>query len=256
MMKKRRPVLLGGLAAAVLGVSLAAWQLPAGASGSPSKPPAAKNCTQPAPKDIKGIQAAKRAGYAKARSDKDGLSEAQLKAKAEANGGKATGGKATGGQAVEERVGPAGGPKNGCKPDGRAIDVKALARELKISVARLEAGLLAAKQAGGGGPAAVKAFAKATGVSAKVAKSVIAKVFGDEEHQDQGRAEAAKAIAKALGVTVAAAEKALERLNQAGGIQPDSALFKSVAHDLGVTPKQLNDALLAWKLGGDKGSKG
>jgi hypothetical protein len=253
MMTKRRPLLLGGLAAAVLGASLAAWQVPAGASGGPAKPPAAKNCVKPAPKDVKGIEAAKRADYAaRVRPNKDGLTEAALKAKKAAEG--AIHDKAGLGKTVEEKVGPAGGPKkDGCKPDG-GIDLKALAREFKIPVARLEAGLVAAKRAGGGGEASVKAFAKAAGVSQKVAKAVIGKVFGDAEHQDRSRGEAAAAIAKSLGVSPAAAAKALERLNQAGGIEPDSALFKSVAHDLGVTPKQLNAALLAWKLG--EGSKG
>jgi hypothetical protein len=254
MMTKRRPVLLGGLAAVVLGVSLTAWQAPAGAAGGGhSKPPAAKACVKPAPKDVKGIEADKRAGSAKARSPKDELTAAQLKAKIAAN--PPVKDKAGRNVVIEEKVGPAGGPrKNGCRSDGGSIDLKALAREFRIPVARLEAGLIAAKRTGGGGEAAVRAFAKAAGVSLKVAKAVIGTVFGEEEHKDHSRAEMAKAIAKALGVSVAAAEKALERLNQAGGIEPDSALFKSVAHDLGVTPKQLNEALRAWKRA--EGSKG
>jgi hypothetical protein len=237
--KRGRAALFAALAAATLGASLTASQLPAGASGGNTKP-TAPACSHPAPKDVKAAQKAKGA-------TPGGAAEAKLKERklqAELAGGKPPkGGKpAEGGKPdVDKR----------CKDDHKGIDLKALSEKFDIPVDRLEAGLVAAKRAGGGA-ASVDAFAQAAGVSKQKAAAVVAAVFGDEENQDEARKQAAKVLAAALGVSPAAMEKALERLNQADGIEPGSALFRSVAHDLGVTPQRLQEALVAFK----QGSKG
>lgn len=232
MLNRHRRVLAGGLAAATLTVSLAAWQLPAGASGAkPGEKPGTKPvaCSQPAPKDAGAAQDAKRAEYAgtkEARLKDDALKAAKAK------------GKKPDTPDQDER----------CKDDRRTVDVKALSKKFGIPADQLEAGLLAAKRAGGG-QASVDAFAQAAGVSKETAALVVRVVFGDAKDEADGRAELAKAVAARLGVSAAAVEQALERLNSAGGIDPDSALFASVARALGVSPQRLQDALVASKQG-------
>lgn len=226
MVTRHRRVLAGGLAAATITIILAAGQLPAGASGpKPGEKPGGKPpaCSEPAPKDVEAARAAKRAANTGAEQSKEGRSESQTGKKP-------------------------GVPDQGCRDDRGRIDVKALSKKFGIPVDRLEAGLTAAKRAGGG-TASVDAFAQAAGVSKERAAQVVRLVFGDTQDEARGRAELAKAVAATLGVSAAAVEKALERLNAAGGIDPDSALFASVARALGVSPQRFLDALVAYKQG-------
>ena len=125
-------------------------------------------------------------------------------------------------------------------------DFPALAASAGISVSRLQAGLLAAKRAGGGTPRGVAAFAAAAGVSNATAQRIIAAVFGNSIDRSMTGPTATTALARQLGVSTSAARRAMhqiEALNGNHGVNPDSAAFATVAHGLGVSPARLLAAL-------------
>jgi hypothetical protein len=124
--------------------------------------------------------------------------------------------------------------------------LSSLASSAGITVSQLEAGLAAAKQAGGDTTSAVVGFARATGVSSATAQRVIRSVFGAHVDRSPTAASATAALAAALGVSTTAAHSALEQLATVGrtqGIDPASAAFAAIAHRLGVSSQRLAAAL-------------
>jgi hypothetical protein len=125
-------------------------------------------------------------------------------------------------------------------------DPSALASSAGVTQSQLEAGLVAAKQAGGNGPSAVAGFARATGVSPATAQRVVDSLFGPRIDRSLTGASAVNVLATRLGVSTAAARGALEQigaLSRAQGVDPASAGFAAIAHRLGVSPTRLAAAL-------------
>jgi hypothetical protein len=152
-------------------------------------------------------------------------------------------------------IGSAGhGPKSTTAPAATAPASKApglpglsaLASSAGLTESQLEAGLAAAKQAGGNGTSAVAGFARATGVSSATARRVVSSIFGSHIDRSTTGPSAAAALARALGVSTAAAHSALEQLgtlSRAHGVDPASPAFAAIAHHLGVSPTRLAAAL-------------
>jgi hypothetical protein len=120
----------------------------------------------------------------------------------------------------------------------------ALAASAGISVSRLEAGLVAAKRAGGNTAASIAAFAASTGVSHATAQRVVSALFGTQviKHSLTGPPAAARALATRLGVSTSATGRALKQiagLSSKNRVDPASSAFAAIAHDLGVSPAQL-----------------
>jgi hypothetical protein len=138
-------------------------------------------------------------------------------------------------------------------PDPRLaapIDLSALASSAGISVGRLNAGLVAAKQAGGNSTAAVAAFAASAGVSSPTAQKIVSIVFGSRVDRSLTGQSAAAALGTQLGITTTAAQSALAQLRslgREGGLDPTSPAFASIARGLGVSPTRLATALPAVK---------
>ena len=130
-----------------------------------------------------------------------------------------------------------------------------LAAKEGISPAKLQAGLIAAKRAGGNTTAGIAAFAAAAGVSQATAQRIVLAVFGTTvsgTKADQGatgQAAFTAALASHLGVSTSAAQRALDQLQALGrgGVDPSSPAFAAIARDLGVSPAQLAAALDAAK---------
>jgi hypothetical protein len=119
-----------------------------------------------------------------------------------------------------------------------------------ISVSRLQAGLVAAKQAGGNNPAGIAAFAAAAGVSNATAHRIVTTVFGSAGMQPLTGPASAAVLASHLGVSRAAAQRALQQvvaLDGKDGVDPASAAFARIAHGLGVSPARLAAGLDAVK---------
>jgi hypothetical protein len=130
--------------------------------------------------------------------------------------------------------------------DQTSAEFAALAASAGISETRLQQGLAAAKQAGGNDPAGVAAFASAAGVSAATAQRVVTTVFEASQNRDLTGGSAAAALAKNLGISTPAAQSAFQRiiaLNGKDGVDPHSAGFAAIAHDLRVSPERLAAAL-------------
>ena len=124
--------------------------------------------------------------------------------------------------------------------------LSALAASAHITESQLQAGLEAAKQAGGNTLSGVAAFARTTGVSTATAQRIVSSVFSPQVNSGLTSAAAATALATQLGVSTAATQSALEQLGtlaRAQGIDPNSAAFAAIAHRLGVTPTRLAAAL-------------
>jgi hypothetical protein len=146
-----------------------------------------------------------------------------------------------------------------CKPTvGHPVPAKsavpsqlaALAAAAGISPDRLQAGLTAAKRAGGNTPAGIAAFATSAGVPQATAQRIVQAVFGTAaDHGTTGQAAFAAALASRLGVSTSAAQRALNQLGALGrgGVDPASPAFAAIARDLGVRPAQLAAALDAAK---------
>jgi hypothetical protein len=123
-------------------------------------------------------------------------------------------------------------------------ELPALAASAGISVSRLQAGLVAAKQAGGNSAAGIAAFAASAGVADPTAKRIVYAVFGTDNSLT-GPAAAA-ALASRLGVSHSAAQHGLQQigaLSREDGVDPTSTAFAAIAHDLGVSPTQLAAAM-------------
>jgi len=128
----------------------------------------------------------------------------------------------------------------------------ALAASAGISVSRLQAGLMAAKQAGGNTAASIAAFAASTGVSHATAQRVVYAVFGTEVIKRPsltGPPAPVNALAAQLSVSHIAAQRAFNQLDALGrgGVDPASPAFAAIAHELGVSPARLAAALDAVK---------
>jgi hypothetical protein len=127
----------------------------------------------------------------------------------------------------------------------------ALAASAGISVDRLQAGLTAAKRAGGNTAAGIAAFAASAGVPQTTAQQIVHAVFGTEKDRGKSGGPAiAPELATQLGVSTAAAQRAvnqLDALSGTGGVDPTSPAFAAIARDLGVTPARLAAALEAVK---------
>ena len=130
----------------------------------------------------------------------------------------------------------------------------ALAASAGISMDRLQAGLAAAKRAGGNTAAGIAAFAASAGVSHATAERIVHAVFGTQIEGKTGGSAAgapsvAPALASQLGVSISAAQQAINQLEALGrgGIGPGSPGFAAIARDLGVTPARLAAALSAAK---------
>jgi hypothetical protein len=126
----------------------------------------------------------------------------------------------------------------------------ALAASAGISPDRLQAGLIAAKRAGGGTTAGIAAFAASTGASPATAQRVMQAVFGAQAGRTLTGAASVRVLATRLGVSTSAAHRALQRVGALSGnhgVDPASPAFAAVAHDLGVSPAKLVAALGAVK---------
>jgi hypothetical protein len=125
-------------------------------------------------------------------------------------------------------------------------DLSALAASAGITESQLEAGLGAAKQAGGNNTSAVAGFARTTGVSPATAQRIVSSVFGAHVDRNLTGPSAVAVLATQLGVSNAAAQSALEQIGALSGTQgvdPASAAFAAIAHHLGVSPTRLAAAL-------------
>ena len=125
---------------------------------------------------------------------------------------------------------------------------KDLAASAGISVARLQSGLMAAKEHGGNGAAGIAAFRAATGVSVTDVKRIMLAVFGTEHAVTTDTF--ANLLATRLGVTRDAARRVLAELDAATGpqgVDPNSRAFAAIAARLGISPAHLAHALDATK---------
>jgi hypothetical protein len=125
-----------------------------------------------------------------------------------------------------------------------------LAASAGISTDRLQAGLAAAKRAGGNTVAGIAAFAASAGVSHTTAQRIVDAVFGTQVDRGKTGAPAvAAALASRLGVSTSAAQQAVTQLDALGedGVDPASPAFAAIARDLGVSPVRLAAALDAVK---------
>ena len=133
---------------------------------------------------------------------------------------------------------------------GPTVDLSALASSAGISVSRLQAGLVAAKQAGGNNAAGIAAFTAAAGVSNATAHRIVDAVFGTQVNGGLTGPAATGVLASRLGISRSAAQHALEQiaaLSGKDGVSPTSAAFARIAHELGVSPARLATALDAVK---------
>jgi hypothetical protein len=134
-------------------------------------------------------------------------------------------------------------------PSSKALtpsDLPPLARSAGITTNKFQAGLIAAKSAGGNNAAAIAAFARVTGVSLATARQIIHSTFGAQVNPSITSHAAVAALAGQLGVSAAAARTALEHLGSVArhhGIDPTSPTFAAIAHGLGVSPARLAAAL-------------
>lgn len=136
------------------------------------------------------------------------------------------------------------------KSEAAPPDLSRLASSAGISVSRLEAGLVAAKQAGGNNPAGITACAAAAGVSHATAHRIVATVFGSADTQPLTGPASTAVLASQLGVSRAAAQRALQQvaaLDGKDGVNPAGAAFARIAHGLGVSPARLAAGLDAVK---------
>jgi hypothetical protein len=128
--------------------------------------------------------------------------------------------------------------KSGARPQ-----LGALAASAGISTDRLQAGLVAAKRAGGNTAAGIAAFAASTGVSHATAQRVVYAVSGAKVSKSVTVPAAVRALATRLGVSTSAAGRAFKQIaalsSKNGGIDPASSAFAAIARDLGVSPAQL-----------------
>jgi hypothetical protein len=125
-----------------------------------------------------------------------------------------------------------------------------LAASAGISTDRLQAGLMAAKRAGGNTAAGITAFAASARVSRATAQRIVHAALGTQVDEGRTVPAAASAFATRLGVGTSAAGPALKQLaalQSTGGVDPASSAFATIAHDLGVSPARLAAAWNAVK---------
>jgi hypothetical protein len=126
----------------------------------------------------------------------------------------------------------------------------ALAASAGISADRLQAGLTAAKRAGGNTPAGIAAFAASAGVPQATALRIMQAVFGTTVGKDRTAGPAfTAALARELGVSTSVAQRAVNQIAALGrgGVDPASPACAAIAPDLGVSPARLAAALDAAK---------
>jgi hypothetical protein len=128
---------------------------------------------------------------------------------------------------------------------GARLRLAALAASAGISTNRLQAGLVAAKRAGGNTAAGIAAFAASTGVPHATAQRIVHAVVGTQvvKNSPTGPPAAVRALATRLGVSTGAAGRALKQIaalsSKNGGVDPASPAFAAIARDLGVSPARL-----------------
>lgn len=131
-----------------------------------------------------------------------------------------------------------------------APELQKLATTAGISVARMQAGLVAAKHAGPDNSRRIAAFAAAAHVSATTAERIVHATFGTQVDRSFTRPAAVAALAGRLGVSRSAAQHALQQLSALSGrngIDPASPAFRAIAHALGVSPARLASGLASVK---------
>jgi hypothetical protein len=120
---------------------------------------------------------------------------------------------------------------------------RALAASAGISVNQLQAGLVAAKRAGGNTAAGIGDFAVSTGVSHATAQRVVSAVFKREVIESAAVPAVVNAFAARLGVSTTAAGRASKQIaglsSQNDGAGPASPAVAAIARDLGVSPAKL-----------------
>ena len=165
----------------------------------------------------------------------------------------ASGSDSPSGKPTPPQASAASASKSAAAPSPAATSpLTAVAASAGISVSQLQAGLAAAKRAGGNTAASIAAFAASTGVSHATAQRVVYAVFGThviKQPSPTGQPQPVSALAAQLGVSQSAAQRAFDQLDALGrgGIDPASPAFAAIAHDLGVSPDRLVAALQAAK---------
>jgi hypothetical protein len=137
-------------------------------------------------------------------------------------------------------------PSSAASKSAGPSELPAVAASAGISVSRLQAGLVAVKQAGGNSAAGVAAFAASTGVSTATAQRIVDAVFGTPVDRSLTGPAAVSMLATRLGVSTGAAERALQQigaLSRQGGVDSTGPAFAAIAHDLGVSPARLAAAM-------------
>lgn len=133
----------------------------------------------------------------------------------------------------------------------QAVDaLSGLASSAGISTSQLNVGLAAAKRAGGNSSAGIAAFAASTGVTSATAQRIVYAVFRTPVENGPPGKSMATALATQLGISTSAAQHAINQiqtLSGGPGVDPASTAFAAVAHELGVSPARLAQALDAAK---------
>jgi hypothetical protein len=140
-------------------------------------------------------------------------------------------------------------PSSAARKSVNPSELPALAASARMSVSRLQAGLVAVKQAGGNSATGVAAFAASTGVSTATAQRIVDAVFDTRatrvDRSVTGPAPVSM-LATRLGVSTDAAKRALQRigaLGRQGAVDPTGPAFAAIAHELRVSPARLAAAL-------------
>jgi hypothetical protein len=157
--------------------------------------------------------------------------------------------------AARSKAGHAGAARSkaghaGAAQSATRSQLAALAASAGISPDRLQAGLIAAKRAGGGTTAGIAAFAASAGASHATAQRIMQAMFGAQAGHSLTGAASVRVLATRLGVSTSGARRALQRvgaLSGSHGVDPASPAFAAIAHDLGVSPAKLIAALGAVK---------
>jgi hypothetical protein len=143
-------------------------------------------------------------------------------------------------------------PSSAASKSAGPSELSGLAASAGISASRLQAGLVAVKQADGDRAAGIAAFAAAAGVSTATAQRIVDAVFGGGVDRSLTGPDVVSVLATRLGVSTAAAQRALQQigtLSRQGGVDPTSPAFAAIAHDLQVSPARLAAAMDNLKQG-------
>jgi len=167
-----------------------------------------------------------------------------------------------------------GKPGKPGKPGDKDAKLGKIAASLHVSLQKLEAALIDAKQTSGRlgvaptDPAVVAVVSHDLGISSAKALTVIKEVFDGDTPPGKGKPgkpggghgvpdpQAVHVLAKILHISDARARQVLEQLDKIdqadNGVSPQDPKFKALAASLHLTPQQLMNALIQMKetLGG------